>query len=141
MGKNDGKDINEMSKKEFLELPYAKWDEEYEFDSLVIIPHTKEDMHESGYRCMSFCAVKGDKPLFLLGGGSDVLHLGGIGGFGYDWLSKYKTCPKLVPPTGWSIDCIPKSGLLRIFCGISGLISGRGLSSFELFKKEEGGVR
>ena len=88
---------------------------------------------------MTFVAVKKDKPVCLMSGCSDVLHINGIGGFGYNWLEKYSACPKTVPPTEWSIDCLPKSGYLRIFCGSRKMRAGVACSSFEVFSlpKEE----
>ena len=125
------KDINEMTRKEFDALPYRGWDKNIgEFDSLVILPlRTK---HDSGYRCMDFVAVNTGKPICRLSGCSDVIHLGGIGGFGYNWVKKYGKCPDKIPPVGFNIDCLPKSGLLQIFCGLK-LRAGSGLSSFELY--------
>jgi len=85
---------------------------------------------------MDFVAVKDNVPFIKLSGCSDVINFDGIGGFGKDY---YKTgIPTLVPPKSWSIDCLRKSGLLRIF-SYSKLQAGEALSSFELFsiKKNE----
>ena len=127
--------INDMKRKDFEALPHRKWDEEIICDSIVIIPGRSRDLHDSGYRAMDFAAVKDGKAFCLLAGGSDVIHIDGIGGFGDNWLNKYKTVPRLIPPSGWSIDCLPKSGLLRMFC--DGKIRvGAALSSFEIYRKE-----
>lgn len=125
-------DINKMKRKDFEGLPHRKWNNDVgEFDSLVILPLRRR--HDSGYRCMDFVAVKGDEPVCLLSGCSDFIHIEGIGGLGYGWLKKYGKCPSLVPPTGWSIDCLPVSGLLRMFCH-GKIKAGMGLSSFEIYQ-------
>lgn len=154
--------INDMTIEEFKSLPCRGWNEEIGIiDSLIIMPegvssasllkykvrdwlsrhiswlkkpevYEVDGMHDSGYRCMDFVAVKDDKPICRLSGCSDVIHIEGIGGFGYDWLNKYGSCPKLVPHSGWSIDCLATSGLLRMFVG-DGIRVGRALSSFEIY--------
>lgn len=132
--------INEMTRKELEALPHRQCNEEIECDSIIIIPGRARDLHDSGYRCMDCVAVRNGEPICLLAGGSDVLHINGIGGYGYRWVKRYATVPKSVPPIGWSIDCLPKSGLLRIFAG-SGwkLVCGPSFSSFEMFAVEESG--
>lgn len=125
-------DINQMKRKDFESLPHRKWDEDIgEFDTLIILPTRRR--HDSSYRCMDFVAVREGKPLCLLSGCSDVVHIEGIGGYGFDWLVKYSGCPSLVPPTGWSIDCLPTSGLLRMFCH-GRIKAGLALSSFEIYQ-------
>jgi len=129
--------INEMTRKQFDDLPSRKWDEETKpFRSMVILPGRIKDMHDSGYRCMDFVAVgKDDEPICRLSGCSDVIHIDGIGGYGKDWYKKYGTVPKGMKPRGWNIDCLPKSGLLRIFCA-NGMTAGLALSSFEIYSEE-----
>ena len=74
-----GKSFEYWSKKEFEALPKRKWDEGIgEFDSMIILP-TKH-IHDSGFRCMDFVAVKGKEPFCRLSGCSDVIHMDGIGG-------------------------------------------------------------
>ena len=94
-------------------------------------------MHDSGYRCMDFVAVNNkNEPICLLSGCSDVMHFDGIGGYGDDWARKYKGVPKLIPPSGWNIDCLSKSGLLRIFCDKK-IKCSSALSSFEFYAINE----
>ena len=124
--------VNEMTRKELEQLEHRKWNEEVEFDSLIILPGNK--LHDSGYRCMDFVAVTNNEPICLLSGCSDVIHIDGIGGFGKGWLNKYGTCPNVVPPTSWSIDCLAKSGLLRLFPGTQKMTCGPALSSFEVYE-------
>jgi len=121
------KSFEYWSRKEFEVLPERKWDEEIgEFDSMIILP-TKH-IHDSGFRCMDFVAVKGKEPFCRLSGCSDVIHIDGIGGYG-EWKGNV---PTVTPPKGWSIDCLKKSGLLRLFSD-GKLKAGRALSSFELY--------
>jgi hypothetical protein len=121
------KPVDDWTRKDFESLPVRKWNEDVgEFDNLVILPTRR--LHDSGFRCMDFVAVRGSEPLCRLSGCSDVIHIDGIGGFG-EW---HGTVPKLIPPKHWSIDCLKKSGLLRIFCNKK-LKAGEALSSFELF--------
>ena len=92
-------------------------------------------LHDSGYRCMDFVAInKDDEPICKLSGCSDVIHIEGIGGYGYKWLEKYDGVPKKIDPFGWNIDCLPKSGLLRLF-NRETIVCGAGLSSFEIYSK------
>ncbi len=135
------KDINEWTRKEFEALPFAgHWDNKDvgPISCLVILPTKRK--HDSGYRCLDFVAVVDNKPTCRLSGCSDVIHIEGIAGFGKDWVKKYNACPDLVPPKGWSMDCLAKSGLLRLFChggGWKKLTVGPALSSFEVFSVDE----
>jgi hypothetical protein len=110
--------VTNASKKDLETLPLRKWNEDIgSFSSLVIFP--TKTKHDSGYRCMEFVAVKDDIAICRLSGCSDVLHIGGI-------MSKNIA--------EWKIDCLPKSGLLRLFCGKE-ITAGLDLSSFEIFIK------
>lgn len=126
--------VNLMTKQEFISLPHRKWDEEVLCDSIIIIPGSgkKNELHDSGYRCMDFVAVKKGKPTCLLSGCSDVIHINGIGGFGA-W-EVGTGFPKQIAPISWNIDCLPKSGLMRLFLvSTSHIISCKpALSSFEI---------
>ena len=55
------KTINEMTKKEFEEIPIKEDIEDIEFDSLIILPTNYN--HNSGYKCMDFIACEKEKPL------------------------------------------------------------------------------
>lgn len=130
------KTVMEMTRKEIEATPeVGGWQDDIgKFDTLVILP-TKR-LHDSGYRCMYFVACIKGVPKYKLAGGSDVLHLDGIGGYGKNWLEKYGTCPSLVEPTAWNIDCLPKSGLLQLFThGV--LTAGSALSSFEIYTERK----
>jgi len=157
--------IDDMTLEEFKKVPHRRsFDEDVGlFDSLVILPveinkkslliykfrkflhrickwfkepevYEIDGLHGSGFRLMDFVAVEDGHPICRLSGCSDVLHLDGIGGFGYNWIAKGDV-PKLIPPKGWRIDCLPKSGLLRIWPSsqkYKKLIAGAALSSFEI---------
>lgn len=126
--------IENMTRKDFEALPHRGWNEGIEFTSLVILPMRK--LHDSGFRCLDFVAVKTNVPVCRLSGCSDVIHIDGIGGYGHNWLEKYSGCPKAIPPTGWSIDCLPKSGLLRMWPMSNKMTCGSALSSFEIYALE-----
>ena len=77
------------TKKELESLPAREWNEDIgEFDSLIILP-TKH-LHDSGFWCMDFVAVKGSEPFCRLSGCSDVIHIDGIGGY-RDWETDRKS--------------------------------------------------
>lgn len=121
-------DIRTATKKELEALRLRNWNENIGlFNSLVVLPTRRK--HESGYRIMDFVAVKGVSPICRLSGCSDVLHLGGIGG--YNGYYEQDTAKNI----DWTIDCLPVSGLLRFFCRYD-LYCGPALSSFELFVKK-----
>lgn len=154
--------IGEMTIQEFRKIPWREnWAGEIECDWLIILPAQRdlwgeiryhiqsffasifsfvrkpeiweiEHLHDSGYRCMDFVAVKDGEPLCRLSGCSDVVHIDGIGGYGYRW-SRKPGVPRKIDIHGWSIDCLPASGLLRIWPDSNRIICGSGLSSFEIY--------
>lgn len=119
-------------RKQFEELPLRKWDEIIECDALVILPTT--DLHDSGYRMMDFVAINDDTPICRCSGGSDVVFLGGIGGTNYlfDRFGLFDG----IKNASWQFDCLPGSGLLRLFSN-NKLVLGAALSSFEIFYKDK----
>lgn len=128
------KAVEYWTQKELKALHARKWDEDIgQFDSLVILP--TRQMHDSGYRCMDFVAVKDNKPLCRLNGCSDVIHIDGIGGYGYKWSEKGNGVPLGIPAKGWSIDCLKVSGLLRLFAD-GKMRAGRALSSFDIYAEK-----
>ena len=127
--------INDMTQKDFRELPlYESWQDTIEdVDSVVVLPERTK--HDSGYRCMSYILCKADEVLVRVSSCSDVLHIDGIGGYGpYD----QRDGTSVVPAKGWTIDCLPRSGLLRIFCSYRISVAAR-LSSQSIYgqKKRE----
>ena len=120
--------ITEMSKQDFANVPYLdlynEWDKlapngHLEFNGLVIIPVENEDgtvsLHDSGWGCMEFCLIDtNDEPIGKIGGGSDVVHLDGIGGYGANWRNKYNKVPIQIPIHAWSLDLLP-CGYLQVW--------------------------
>lgn len=129
--------INDMSVGDFQRLPSrSSFDMDIgRFSTLVLLP--TENLHDSGYRCMDFVAVKDYEPICKLAGGSDVLELDGTSGYGYNWLQKYSKCPDKVPPKSWKIDCLKRSGLLHMWCQNYDLKAGPSLSSFDIYAIEK----
>lgn len=123
------KEVKDLTLAEFMDLPARAWSEEVECDAIIILPTQQE--HDSGYMCMDFVAIKDNEAVCRLSGHSDVIHVNGIGGFGV-W-SPQTGIPSSLPPVAWSIDCLPTSGLLRLWASGWKLKCGPALSSFELF--------
>jgi hypothetical protein len=135
------KHFTEWTRKEFEALPRADWKNDVgEVDSLIILPTRRK--HDSGYRCMEFVIIQKGKPTYIVSGCSGVINLAGIGGYNvgehnfYKKLLEYRISTQTCPRVSWSIDCLPVSGLLRLFCDRH-LYIGRSLSSFEVFFKED----
>lgn len=136
------KHYTKWTRKEFESLPRPKDYTNYEIglvDSLIILP--QKHNHESGWKSMSFVTIQNDKPTYVVSGCSDVILLGGIGGTNAYTNDIYKFRERvnrnLVPNPNWHIDCLPVSGLLRIFSGRYKMYVGASLSSFELYFKED----
>lgn len=130
------KEFTKWTRKEFESLPTPKSytnEEIGEVDSLVILP--EKHNHDSGWRCMSFVTIQNGVPTYRISGCSDVINLGGIGGYNFKSTDRIKS--QTVPNADWHIDCLPVSGLLRIFSGKYKLYVGASLSDFELFYKEK----
>jgi len=130
------KSITKMTRKDFDAVSYIDSLDRanINFDSIVILP--QRHRHDSGYRCIDFVACKKDTAICRLSGCSDVLHINGIGGFGYKWSEDGLGVPNKIRPIDWNIDCLPVSGLLRLFLGNSDMIlitDGMALSSFCIY--------
>jgi len=123
-----------MTRADFEALPFRTV---FDFTELVILPQRRH--HDSGYRCMDFVACVNGEAICRMSGCSDVLHINGIGGFGHWSPYSPEGLPKSVPPVAWSIDCLPKSGLLRLFSRhkLSTDDASYALSSFEIFAEQE----
>lgn len=122
------KDICEVTRQEFLSLPYAKWDEHIVGDSLVIIPTEQE--HISRYRCMCYCVVRNRHPYILVGDKTDLVLLENYNCHAQD---------KQNVPRTWKMDCLPYSGLIRIWVDGYEIKTGISTSDMEitLLKKEK----
>lgn len=123
------KKINEMTQQDFKSVKYrASFNNDIGvFEALVVLPGRK--IRDSGYRCLDFVAVKDESALFRLSGYSDVVDFNGIGGYG-EWTGRLSNP---IPGVSWCMDCLPKSGLLRIWANGFLLKIGSALSTFELY--------
>lgn len=132
MTKEKNASMFNMSIKEFEELKNFKPKEE--FNGCVIIPTKK--MHDSGYMCMKFALIKYDRVVGCVGGGCDVVHINGIGGYRKDIKSfRDAANTQKVPRVSWQIDCLP-NGLLRLY-GDHWLSIGDFINSdFEVYNKD-----
>ena len=119
------------TREEFEKLDY--FEPTGDFNGIVIIP--TNEMHESGYMCMKFALMDHWEVVGCVGGGSDVIHLNGIGGYGK--YENYKEALKtgLVKRVDWSIDCLP-NGLIRLFCSSKLELDEIICSDFNLYVKE-----
>ena len=119
------------TREEFESLEYFKPTDE--FNGVVIIP--TDEMHDSGFRCMKFALMNHSEVVGCVGGGSDVIHLNGIGGYGqYDIEYKKAIITNMVKRIDWSIDCLP-NGLVRLFCSGKLKIDDFICSDFNLYVK------
>lgn len=124
--------INKMSKKEFDEL--ENFEPTGKFDAVVIIP--TKDIHDSGYRCMRFVLTRHDDIVGVVSGWSDVIHINGIGGYG-NWTSSLPIDFSKPPKGyGWRIDCLAKSGYVRLFLDKELCIDEWIGSDFQLYVKD-----
>lgn len=121
------KTINEMSKKEFqeLEIEYDKKG----FTSLIICPMNK--IHDSGYRCMKFILLRKGMIVGTVSGWSDIIHFNGIGGRGKN--DVYEDFPR---QPAYRIDCLRKSGLVRVLTNHLLEVDMPILSDFIFYLKE-----
>lgn len=87
--------------------------EQEEFNAFAIVP--VEELHDSGYRCMKFILERDGDIVGAVSGWSDVVHVNGIGGYGENFEQTIKS--GRIPVVGISMDCLPKSGCIRFFCG------------------------
>lgn len=103
------------------------------FSSVVIVP--TNDVHDSGYLCMKFILLNEEEKIIgVCGGGSDVICLDGIGGYGKSFNLGNK---ESVHRVGWELDCLPKSGCLRLFSNKKMFFpSGIIVSAAEIYAEE-----
>lgn len=142
--------ITEMTKVDFAAVPELKLWSDWEklaptgrllFHSFVIIPVERDgeiDLHDSGWGCMEFCLVDDDmEPIGKVGGGSDVVNLDGIGGYGYKWHERPDYMLRLIPVHGWCVDCLP-CGYLHMWTKRNLFLSDRFVgSNFEPYSEDD----
>lgn len=115
--------IFEISKENIDDLPNIKiWEDETLYNSVVIVPN--EEIHDSGFRCMTYVFCKGDEVVGKVQCGSDVLML--------DWGSFIDPKEQENTNRGWSIDCTP-NGFIRIF-SFNNIKNMGGYSSYSVYK-------
>jgi hypothetical protein len=119
--------VSNMTRKQLEKIPVKQWDATVKFSSMVLLPTS--NVHDSGYGIIKVIYVdEEDHPICKTGGCSDVINLNGIGGLSLRNKEHLKSA--------WCIDLLPKSGLFRIWDGLSNqLESGLDLSSLEIFSK------
>lgn len=119
------------TREEFENLDYFEPTDE--FNGVVIIP--TNELHDSGFGCMKFALTNGDEVVGCVGGGSDVIHLNGIGGYGKNYQDFDKALKtNMVKRIDWSIDCL-SNGLIRLLCSYKLDIDEMILSDFNLYVK------
>ncbi len=143
--------ITEMKKEDFATVPeldlWNDWEKlaptgYLEFRSFVIIPverNGKVELYdETDWGCMEFCLVNDNmEPIGKVGGGSDVVNLDGIGGYGSHKSRDWGVFTKLVPAKGWSIDCLP-CGYLNVWAKRVLFLEDRFVgSNFEPYSEED----
>ena len=114
------RNLNEIPLAEFMEMDYFNPKEP--FRAIIFVP--MEDVHDSGFRIMKFVLANENKIVGVVGGGSDVAHINGFGGYGKNFKESLKT--DMVKRIDWSLDCLRESHLMRLFssygCTIDGFI-------------------
>ena len=101
------KDLREYTLEEFQNM--ENFGEDSLFTDVIIVP--MNELHDSGYRCMKFILVYQGKIVGVVSGWSDVVHPNGIGNYG-NLMNSFET--NLVPSMYLSIDCLSKSGCVRL---------------------------
>jgi len=161
--------VYDMSRKDFERLPWRdNWNSEGSCQQIVILPQIVRrwrwwyhrvrcllarllrleqpeewqsipNLHDSGFGCIDYIAVVDNEPVCRLAGCSDVLHIEGIGGYGYGyrWLERIGAVPRMIAPAGWQFDLLPKSGLLRLWpSNRKHIIYSGSYSSFEIYSSD-----
>lgn len=110
---------------------------EENFNGIVFVPMA--DLHDSGYRCMRLILEMNHRMVGVIGGWQDVVLVNGALGAGINYKEALET--GMTKRVGWTIDCLPKSGCIRMFQGEYVLKVGDDLSSSFSFyvvdKKDE----
>lgn len=66
------KHLNLWTRKDFLALPYRKWDVTSEYTSIIFFP--SRDLHDSGYRCITSIGVRETIPIEIITQSSDDIN-------------------------------------------------------------------
>ena len=127
--------INNCTRLELEKLDYFKPTED--FNGILIVP--THELHDSGYGCMKFVLLNHDRVVGCVGGGSDIIHLNGIGGYGNIFnMEEYEKAVSTgkVNVVSWCIDCLP-NGLIRLFSNKNLVIDFPITSDFIIYTKED----
>ena len=116
----EGKDLCSYTRQEFLDM--ENFITEKPFRGIVIVP--TDELHDSGFLCMKFILVNRGEIVGVVSGWSDVMHIDGIGGYGKVPAASIRT--QLTKRVGWSVDCLPGSGCLRLFSDAECELEDRG---------------
>ena len=130
-------DMNIMnaSRRDFEKLKYIRPSEA--FNGLIIVP--TNELHDSGYSCMKFVLLNDHRVVGCVGGGSDIIHINGIGGYGNIFnMKEYEKAVSTgkVNVVSWCIDCLP-NGLIRLFSNKKLDIDLPICSDFIIYTKED----
>ena len=110
--KNINRSLMEFTLEEFQNMENFRPSEK--FTGVIFVP--MEYLHHSGYTCMKFVLERCGNIVGVVGGGSDVAHINGIGGYGRTG-NEFEDALKsgLTKRVGWSLDCLPKSKCIRLW--------------------------
>lgn len=117
---------NEATLEELRELPFMAV--KGKPSNIIIVP--MDAIHDSGFRCMKFILTDRENIICgVVGGWSDIIRFNGFNGSGYLW-------KPFVMPVPYCIDCLAKSGCIRLMTGMEFEIDGFVGSDFTFYVKE-----
>ena len=127
-----GNNLNKLTKKELLAVE-EKFPTE-PFTGFVIVP--TGETHDSGFGTVKLVLTKHNEIVGCVGGGVDVVHLNGNGGYGKDWERGLAT--GTVPVVDWSMDVLAKSKCVRVFSSCDLTIEDRFIcSDFDVYAERK----
>ena len=112
--------IEEMTRGDFYKVPFRTNNETICRCAVILPAKDNEELHCSGYRKIYIIAVDEEsKPICKISGTSDIIYTTGTN---HDFAMSNR----------WTMDCLPKSGLLNLFCIGKNLKIGNGLGEIEI---------
>lgn len=127
------KPLTEYTRDEFLAMD--NFMPKGTFRDIIIVP--TGEIHDSGFMCMKFILAKRGEIVGVVSGWSDVVHINGIGGYGNNVMAPFGGVKQKTKVVGWSIDCMPGSGCVRLFSDKDCVIEGTFVGSDFVFYVEE----